>query len=140
MVCYKRIILWFLSFFAIYLLINELSLMEYFLPRDPILHELKSQLSIIHPRFQHVELYEGKKSYTINKKKVYICLKDKNGRYYNRNMLCYVILHEYAHMLCDEIGHTDKFYDVFDDLLKKAGQLGLYDPDIPPLRKYCGHE
>lgn len=112
---------------------------DYFQNKDPLLDELKKQLSVIDPKFQDVELYEGDKSYTINKKHVYICLKDKHGRYYNRNMLVYVICHEYSHMLCPEIGHTKKFFSIFDDVLKRAANLGLYDPNIPPLTDYCGH-
>lgn len=107
---------------------------------DPVLNHLINQLADIHPRFRNVELYVGDKSYTINKKKVYICLKDKNGRYYSRNMLCYVILHEYAHMLCDELDHTDKFMRIFDQLLLKATEKGLYNPKIPPISDYCGHD
>lgn len=113
---------------------------EYFSPRDPLLDELQSQLSVIHPRFKNVNLFEGDKSYTVNKEKIFVCLKDTHGRYYSRNMLVYVICHEYAHMLCDEIGHTDKFFKIFDRLLKKASEMGLYDPSIPPVDEYCGHD
>lgn len=123
----------------LYMSISHFSIIESFKKHDPILHELKTQLAQLDPKFENVELYEGDKSYTINKKKVYICLKDKNGRYYNRNMLVYVILHEYAHMLCDEVGHTDKFYRVFNHLLDRAERAGLYDPNISPIGKYCGH-
>lgn len=114
---------------------------EYYInPRDPLLYELKSQLEIIHPVFKNVELYEGKKSYTLNKKHVYICLKDTHGRYYNRNMLIYVILHEFSHILNkDGIGHTKKFFEIFHQLLEHASKLGLYNPSIPPLDDYCGH-
>ena len=34
-----------------------------------------------------IKLYRGDKSYTINKQKVYICLKNDKGQYYNDNML-----------------------------------------------------
>jgi hypothetical protein len=111
-----------------------------FTTRDPVLDELKMQLSDLHPMFRNVSVYSGEKSYTINKQKVFICLKDKYGRYYNRNMLCYVILHEYAHMLCDEVGHTTKFMKIFDELLERATQKGLYNPSIPPIENYCGHK
>ena len=106
---------------------------------DPVLDQIRDQLAELHPRFRNVELYVGDKSYTINKKKVFICLKDSKGRYYSRNMLCYVILHEYAHMLCDEIDHTDKFRQIFEDLLEQATARGLYNPNIPPVSDYCGH-
>jgi len=132
--------IWIILFLAIigYLVVDWL-FFEHFVTRDPLLDELKKQLSVIHPKFKNVELFEGKKSYTINKKRVFVCLKDSKGRYYNRNMLCYVILHEYAHMLCDEVGHTTKFFNIFDDLLDKAASAGLYNPSIPPLTDYCGH-
>ena len=106
---------------------------------DPVLQDMQRQLSIIHPRIQTVELYEGKKSYTINKKRIYICLKDKDGNYYGRNMLIYVILHEFAHVLCEEIGHTERFVTIFNSLLRLAEEYGLYDPDLPPTTDYCNH-
>ncbi len=133
-------ILLFLLFVVIWVVSSYCCSLEWFSTRDPVLNELRQQLAELHPRFKHVELYEGDKSYTINKQRVYICMKDQSGRYYSRNMLCYVILHEYAHMLCDELGHTDKFAQVFDSLLKQAAARGLYDPSIPPISNYCGHD
>lgn len=104
---------------------------------DPIIIELKHQLKKIHPMIDQIEMYEGKRSYTIDKKKVYLCLKDENGDYYDKNMLTYVLLHELAHVLCDEVGHTDKFRDIFNTLLDKAVDLKLYDPNIPIIKNYC---
>lgn len=112
---------------------------DYVVPTDPILRELREQLCVLHPAFENVRIYEGNKSYTVNKRRVYICLKDENGRYYPRNMLVYVILHEYAHILCDEVGHTPKFFDIFHQLLKRAESVELYDSRIPPIKNYCGH-
>lgn len=115
--------------------------LEYYLSStDPVLDQLQRDLAVLHPKFARTQLYVGDKSYTINKKKVYICLKDQHDRYYNRNMLVYVILHEYAHILCDEIGHTPKFFDIFDKVLAKATEKGLYNPSIPLVKEYCGHE
>lgn len=112
---------------------------EYYVLRDPVLEDLRDKLSVLHPRFRSIVLYEGNRSYTINKKKVYICLKDRNGEYYDRNMLVYVICHEYAHILNKEIGHGTEFQEIFAQLLQKASALGLYDPSIPPVKDYCGH-
>ncbi len=112
------------------------------LPDDPVLIQLHEQLSVLHPKLKTIRVYAGKSSETINKKRVYICLKDENGQYYDKNMLTYVLCHEYAHVLCDEINpinpHTDKFFLIFKTLLRDATQRGLYNPNIPPLRKYCG--
>jgi hypothetical protein len=84
-----------------------------------------------------VTFYRGEKSYTINKEIVYICLKDENGEYYNENMLIYVVAHELAHVLCEEIGHTDSFHEIFDSLIQKLTQEGIYNPSIPVIKNYC---
>lgn len=105
---------------------------------DPVLREIRTQLATIHPSFKTIEVFEGDRSYTINKKKIYLCLKDPNGRYYSRNMLVYVLCHEFAHTLCDELNHTDKFYDIFSDVLDKAKKMGLYNENIPLIMDYCG--
>lgn len=129
----------FLTICLLLLILYFIQNMEYFHARDPVLDELQKQLATIDPKFGNVELYSGKKSYTINKSQVFICTKDKKGRYYNRNMLMYVLLHEIAHMECDELNHTPKFYTIFDKLLKRAATAKLYNPSIPPLTDYCGH-
>jgi hypothetical protein len=124
------------SIFSIYTHIVENYRVE---SDDPIMLAVKEKLKLIHPDVSRLEFYESNKSYTINKQKVHLCLKDKNGDYYNENMLTYVGLHELAHVLCDEVGHTEKFYRVFDDLLDKAHEMGLYDPSIPIIQDYCMH-
>lgn len=114
---------------------------ESFQSDDPVLLKVKSNLERVNSeKVKDLRFFEGDKSYTINKKNVYICLKDENGGYYDENMLTYVALHELAHSLCDEIGHTEKFHKIFDQLLEKARQEGVYDPNIPLTEKYCGHD
>lgn len=126
---------------------------EFELKNDPKLAELRN---IIEPMFKNeqytggildglnsknildsISLYKGDKSYTINKQKIYLCLKDENGEYYNMNMLIFVTLHEIAHCLCDEIGHTDRFNDIFNELLEKAIKMKIYNPSIPIIQDYC---
>lgn len=86
-----------------------------------------------------ISLHEGDKSYTINKTKVYLCLKDENGQYYDKNMLIYVLGHELAHVLCDEIGHTTTFHQIFDELLELLTIKGIYNPEKPLLQNYCNY-
>jgi hypothetical protein len=113
---------------------------------DPVLTALHKRMSVLHPKLAHIQISAGKASETINKKRVYICLKDENGEYYHQNMLAYVLLHEYAHVLCDEVNdpqqdpHTVKFSLIFKTLLRDAASRGFYNPRIPPLRRYCGVE
>jgi hypothetical protein len=116
------------------------SIRENHLMQDPMLHKLKNILDPLHLEVKNLKLYKGKKSYTINKKKIYMCLKDKNNEYYSENMLIYVLIHEFAHYLNkDDIGHTEKFHIIFENLLKKADAMGLYDRSIPLDTEYCMH-
>jgi len=86
-----------------------------------------------------ISLFKGNKSYTINKEHIYMCLKDEDNNYYDENMLIYVLLHEIAHSICDEIGHTKKFHKIFDTLLDKAHEMNIYDPNLPLVRNYCNY-
>lgn len=104
---------------------------------DPVLIDLKNTLRQVDPIVDSLNFYVGNKSYTINKQNVYMCLKDKDGKYYDKNMLMYVALHEVAHAKCDEIGHTMTFHNIFQALLKKASEKGIYDPSKPIINDYC---
>lgn len=106
---------------------------------DPKLDEIRDRLAIAIPEIRNISLYGSNKSFTINKQHVYICMKDENGKYYDENMLVYVLLHELAHVLCDEIGHTEKYRKIFRSLLHRAHEAGLYDPSKPPLDNYCNY-
>lgn len=84
-----------------------------------------------------ITIVPGDKSYTINKKKIYMCLKDANNEYYNLNMLTYVLLHEIAHTLSVSVNHTEEFKQIFGELLYEAIQQGVYNPNIPIVMDYC---
>lgn len=84
-----------------------------------------------------ISIMRGDNSYTINKKKVYICMKNKHGEYYTENMLTYVLLHELAHVICDEVGHTPKFHEIFEKLLERAVALDIYDNSQELIFNYC---
>ena len=86
---------------------------------------------------EEIRLYKGEKSYTINKEKIYMCLLDEEGKYYDLNLLVYVLLHEMSHVLCDEIGHTQKFSDIFDELKHEAATAGIYNPSLHIRQDYC---
>ena len=46
------------------------SVVEHHLQNDPMLFKLKEILDPLHPDVKNLKLYKGKKSYTINKKKI----------------------------------------------------------------------
>ena len=112
---------------------------ENYLEEDPMILEIRNKLKPYFPEVNAVILLKGKKSYTINKKRVHLCLTDENGKYYDTNMLIYVTLHELAHVRCDEIGHTEKFHKIFNDMLKEATMYGVYDNRKPIIKDYCAY-
>ena len=129
---------------------------EFTLQDDPKLLELRTAvepifskdikhegvLEVINKRdvLNEISMFKGDKSYTINKERVFLCLTDKNGKYYEMNILLYVFLHELAHCLSTTIGHDKNFNNIFDALLKKAAELKIYDPSKPMDQDYCNHK
>ena len=114
---------------------------EYYYNKDPKIIELKEKISVVFPDIMKIKIFKSEgKSYTINKRKVYLCLKDEKGNYYNNNMLIYVLLHEYSHILCDEIGHTEKFHKIFDEVILKASNEKLYNPSLSLTENYCEYK
>lgn len=115
---------------------------EYYLQNDPMLITLKEIIRPIKWEGKSIadglKLYRGKKSYTINKEHTYMCLYDEKGEYYPLNLLIYVLLHERAHSLnLKDIGHTELFYQIFQELLDDAEKLGIYNQKIPIDDNYC---
>jgi len=118
---------------------NEHTVREPYAP-DPELDEIVREMYNLHPKVKDLVFSEGNKSYTINKKNVYICMRDENDKYYDRNFLKFVVLHEISHALCDEIGHTPKFTRIFGDVLERAARLGIYDPNGMHIEDYCNYK
>lgn len=111
---------------------------EYYSQLDPKLNHIKALLCKVHPAAKDLELYEGEKSYSINKEKIYLCLKDKDKSYYNMNTLIYVALHELAHCINKkDVGHTPEFHNTFNALLARATTIGIYNPNIKIPTDYC---
>jgi hypothetical protein len=142
-----------LIFIVGWVIYNQLH--EHYTQDDPKLNDLKNRLELFFKNkknwkyplkilnekdiMKNIKLYRGEKSYTINKEKVYICLKDENANYYDDNTLIYVIAHELSHAICDEIGHTEKFHLIFDALLEKMEEEGLYNSKFPIKNDYCNN-
>lgn len=112
---------------------------EHYSDDHPILNELRKRMVKLDPEFAKVPLRVGNSSYTENKEVITLCLKDPHtGKYYSMNTLQFIANHEWAHMLTKSHGHTAEFRDKFAKLLKRATQLGIYDPSIPIEQNYCG--
>ena len=149
-VLYSIILFFIIIGFIIWLVIMQIE--EYKLQDDPKLFELKQKISPLFNKKDYngllegmnngnlldkISLYKGDKSYTINKQKIFLCLRDENGSYYDDMMLLYVLLHELSHVLCDEVGHTEKFHEIFDQILAEANKQGIYDNSYSIIQDYC---
>ena len=121
---------------TLYMFYNQVY--EHYNHQDPHLNGIVEEICAVFPKAKKLRFYVGNESYTINKEKVYICTRDKKtNKLYNDNVIKYVILHEYTHSICPEIGHTPLYHKMFNDVLDKAVKEGLYDPNTQIPMDYC---
>ena len=67
-------------------------------------------------------------AYTVNKNNMYICLRDKSGKFENQyNRVYFVVMHELAHIITKSVGHTEEYWDNYRLILKTAIDNGLYE-------------
>lgn len=81
-------------------------------------------------------------SYSINKgEKIVLCIRSKKTKEIQEfNLLMYVAIHELAHLMTKELGHTEEFWTNNKLLLKEAIKIGIYervDYSEKPA-EYCG--
>ena len=111
---------------------------EEYLSKDTDVTDIKQKLLPFFPELRSVKLMRGEKSYTLGKYRIFVCTRDKKtNQLYDDNTLTHVILHELAHTICRERGHTGSFFEIFDGLLTRATDMGLFDPDKNIKEDYC---
>jgi len=86
--------------------------------------------------------YKSYQAYTLNKgSEVQLCMRNKDGTLINdSNTMIFVLIHEIAHIMTYENGHPPKFWENMGYLLKKASEIGIYNPidySKTPV-DYCG--
>jgi hypothetical protein len=107
---------------------------------DPMIKRIHDKLIKVDVRAKNLSVKASSQSFTEDKKRTYLCLRNEQGEYYDENMLMYVALHELAHAISKQVDtehRTDEFRDNFKLLLKKAESLGYYDPSLPLEYNYC---
>jgi hypothetical protein len=116
-------------FLLVWILTNQIK--DHYAMFDPKLLELRKKLRVHFPELiNKTTAHCGDSSYTLDKTKVYLCLRDEKGNYYSDNTLMHVYLHELAHVKTHNIGHTHEFHKNFQEMLDKAESVGLYDSSI----------
>jgi hypothetical protein len=107
---------------------------------DPVLEKLRRDLIKVDPRLSRLQYFPGDESYTEDKEKIFLCMKDENGKTYPYNTLFGVALHEAAHALTNVVDKehvTPEFNNMHEHLRQKATKLGLLDPTKPVPAGYC---
>jgi len=69
-------------------------------------------------------------AYSVNKgDQLSLCLRNvKDDTFIDDNTVYFVAIHELAHIMTDEVGHTTKFWSNMKYLLTKAHEIGIYTP------------
>jgi hypothetical protein len=107
---------------------------------DPKTKDIQQKLIRVDIRAAKISIKGSNQSFTEDKTRTYLCLRDENGQYYDDNMLMYVALHELAHAISESVDpnhETDEFKNNFKMLLTKAADIGVYDPKQPLNYNYC---
>jgi hypothetical protein len=69
----------------------------------------------------------GYTSFSVNKgERIVLCIRNTNGSFVDHNVIMYVALHELAHIMTPEVGHTQAFWSNFTKILRCAMDLGVY--------------
>lgn len=70
----------------------------------------------------------GHKTFTMNFKTISMCLRKKDGTFYDFNILQFVFLHELSHVGSHEKDHGDEFWRVFKFIAVCAAEMTSYIP------------
>ncbi len=84
------------------------------------------------------------KAYSVNKgEQLALCIrKVEDNSFIDINTIIFVAIHELAHIMTDEVGHTPKFWNNMKYLLEKGIEINVYnavDYSKQPT-DYCGQE
>lgn len=112
-------------------------------------HTIESIVSAMLTNYNPEMVYEnnpdnmsGTTSYTVAKgKSMYVCLRNKDNSFVDRNTMLFVLLHELSHIGAYwTFGHTNDFWKVFRFVLEEAIEAKIYkytDYRKHPVQ-YCG--
>ena len=69
-------------------------------------------------------------AYSVNKgEELSICIREKDtNKFIDINTVLFVSIHELAHIMTEETGHTKTFWDNMRFLLEEGSKIGIYTP------------
>ena len=92
-------------------------------------------------RVSEGSIESGYTSYSVNKgEKIILCIRQSDGSFVEKNILLYVAIHELAHIMTSEVGHTPLFWSNFKFILSDAFAIAIYRMVVFDDRPedYCG--
>ena len=95
-----------------------------YLTEKKVLTESKTKL--LNYKIKNIVLGERPKNgteigYTVNKgKEIRVCLRDSHGKFIDKDVVLFIILHELAHIITESYGHTTEFWENYRQLEKSA--------------------
>ena len=103
------------------------------------------RVSLLESNFRPDAIKEGVQtpgytSYSVNKgEQIILCLRNKDSLV-DINTMMFVVLHEFAHLATESIGHTTEFWDNFRWILEESINIGIYTKQEFEKKsvEYCG--
>ena len=127
--------------------INILKLRKYLIDNKIKFKKYNEYINLLDKRVDTVIIKEKTEnnnytSYSVNKgEEIIFCLRSKNNnKLHDFNLIMYVVLHEFAHVACPEIGHTKLFKKIFKFFLEMSIILKIYEYTdyANDVKEYCG--
>lgn len=117
-------------------------LVRHMMAQEPGNEEIQQLYNNYNPEaLSEGSIESGYTSYSVNKgEKLILCIRQRDQSFVDKNVIMYVAIHELAHIMTKEIGHTEQFWSNFKKLLEEAMTLGMYhkvDYNNKP-QDYCG--
>ncbi len=109
--------------------------------KNSTLGRVRANFALLDPNFAKIPLRTDNSAYTENKEVITLCLTDPQSRKpYDLNTIMYVALHELAHVVTPDGAkeHGVEFKSNFSKLLRRAAEIGVYNPRVPIPASYCG--
>ena len=140
----SSLVLW--TIVSITIIISTPSVYEWFTVHDKqdyeVIQRLHNIARLIFPEVDDIIIVpNGDQTFTVNKNKIHLCLKNKDGTYYSDNMLLFALIHELAHVNNKfNVGHTEEWHAIFNHMLSIAHDEGIIDLNEPLPDEYCIHK
>lgn len=129
-----------MNFILIIFIIFVILLIFFSMVKDSKIRKIQKMADTIYENVYKVKkpysIYETSGySKTINKRDIYLVVKNEHGVYFKDETILSVLLHEISHIECKNEPHTEeshskKFYEIENKFIKEGKKLGYFSEDF----------